>query len=63
MAVGGTLLYYGSLDGPDEPYVYTHATEIGLPLTIAGAFAVGAGTSLFISRSGDQGAVGVAGRF
>jgi hypothetical protein len=62
-AVGGTLLYYGSLDGRDEPYVYTHATEIGLPLTIAGAFAVGAGTSLFISRSGDQGTVGVAGRF
>jgi hypothetical protein len=42
-AVGGVLLYYGSLRGPDQPYVYKNATEIGLPLTIAGAFAVGAG--------------------
>lgn len=44
-AVGGVLLYYGSLRGPDEPYVYTNATEIGLPLALAGAFAVGFGIS------------------
>jgi hypothetical protein len=62
-AVGGTLLYYGSLDGPDQPYVYTRATKIGLPLTIAGAFAVGAATSLFVAGSGEQGTVGVAGSF
>lgn len=42
---GGVFLYYGSLRGPDEPYVYTNATEIGLPLALAGAFAVGFGFS------------------
>ncbi len=62
-AVGGVLLYYGSLRGPDEPYVYKNATEIGLPLTIAGAFAVGAGTALWFSGSGSDAQVGVSGSF
>ncbi|HEY5950858.1 MAG TPA: PEGA domain-containing protein [Kofleriaceae bacterium] len=39
-AIGGVFLYYGSLDGPDEPYVYTNATKIGAPLSIAGAVGV-----------------------
>ncbi|HEY5928011.1 MAG TPA: hypothetical protein VIV11_40270 [Kofleriaceae bacterium] len=37
---GGVFMYYGSLGGPDEPYVYTNATEIGIPLSIAGAVGV-----------------------
>jgi hypothetical protein len=37
---GGVFMYYGSLDGPDEPYIYTNATKIGLPLSIAGAVGV-----------------------
>ncbi len=62
-AAGGVLLYYGSLRGPDEPYEYTNATEIGLPLALAGAFAVGAGTSLWFARSGSDAQVGVSGTF
>jgi len=63
VAAGGVLLYYGSLRGPDEPYVYTNATEIGLPLALAGAFAVGAGTALFFSASGSEAQAGVSGSF
>ena len=63
VAAGSVLLYYGSLRGPDEPYVYTNATEIGLPLALAGAFAVGAGTSLWFARSGSDAQVGVSGTF
>jgi hypothetical protein len=62
-AAGGTLLYLGAMDGHEDEFVYENGAEIGLPLTIVGAFAVGAGTSLFVSRSGDQGTVGVAGTF
>jgi hypothetical protein len=62
-AVGGVFLYHGSLRGPDEPYIYTNATEIGLPLALAGAFAVGAGTSLFFAGSGSDAHVGVSGSF
>jgi hypothetical protein len=62
-AAGGVMLYYGSLRGPDEPYLYTNATEIGLPLALAGAFAVGAGTSLWFARSGSDAQVGVSGTF
>lgn len=61
--VGGVFLYYGSLRGPDEPYEYKNATEIGLPLALAGAFAIGAGTSLWIARSGSDAQVGVSGTF
>lgn len=63
LAAGSVFLYYGSLRGPDEPYVYTNATEIGLPLALAGAFAVGAGTSLFFAGSRDDAQVGVSGTF
>jgi hypothetical protein len=63
VATGGVFLYYGSLRGPDEPYVYTNATEIGLPLALAGAFAVGASTSLFFAGSGNDAQVGVQGQF
>ena len=35
--VGGVSLYYGSLSGPDEPYVYPNATKVGVPFAIAGA--------------------------
>jgi hypothetical protein len=62
-AVGGALLYYGSTETTGDSFVHDNASEIGLPLTIVGAFALGAGTSLFVSRSGDRGAVGVAGEF
>lgn len=63
-AVGGVFLYYGSLRGPDEPYVYTNATEIGLPLALVGAFAVGAGTALYFSAgSSSEARVGVSGTF
>lgn len=62
-AVGGTLLYYGSLDGPDDPYVYTNATEIGLPLALAGAAAAGAGTALWLTAGDRGGSVGVQGSF
>ena len=62
-ALGGVFLYYGSLRGPDEPYEYKNATEIGLPLALVGAFAVGAGTSLWMARSGSDAQVGVSGTF
>lgn len=62
-AAGGVLLYYGSLHGPDEPYIYTNAAKIGLPLAIAGAFALGAATSLWFAGSGSDAQVGVSGTF
>jgi len=62
-AAGGALLYYGSLRGPDEPYEYKNATEIGLPLALVGAFAIGASTALFIAGSGSDASVGVSGSF
>jgi hypothetical protein len=62
-AAGGTLLYYGSLRGPDEPYVYTNATEIGLPVALAGAVAFGAGTALWITAGDSAANVGVQGSF
>jgi hypothetical protein len=37
---GGVFIYYGSLDGPDEPYVYTNAMKIGVPMSVAGAVGV-----------------------
>ena len=37
---GGVFLYYGSLDGPDERYVYDNATTIGVPTLIVGSVAV-----------------------
>jgi hypothetical protein len=62
-AVGGTLLYSGSLDDSDEPHVYTNATEIGLPLALAGAVAIGAGTALWVTAGESGGSVGVGGSF
>jgi hypothetical protein len=63
-AVGGTLLYYGSRDDDaDTSFAHENGTKVGLPLTIVGAFVVGAGTSLFVSRSGSRASVGVAGSF
>ena len=44
---GSVFLYYGQLDGPDEPYVYTNATEIGAVLTIGGAASVILGSVLW----------------
>ena len=40
---GGVFLYYGSLGGPDEPYIYTNATKIGVPLAIAGGVGIAIG--------------------
>jgi hypothetical protein len=37
---GGVFLYYGSLGGPNEPYVYKNATKIGAPLAVGGAAGV-----------------------
>jgi hypothetical protein len=62
-AAGGTLMYYGSRDEADSSFAHENGTEVGLPLTIVGAFVVGAGTSLFVSRSGSRSSVGVAGSF
>jgi hypothetical protein len=38
--VGGVFLYYGSLGGPDERYVYDNATKIGVSITIVGGAAI-----------------------
>lgn len=62
-AVGGVFVYYGSLDGPDAPYLYRNATAIGIPLAVTGAFALGAGASLWLSAGGESANVGVAGSF
>jgi len=45
--VGGVFLYYGSLDGPDERYVYDNATKIGVPITLVGGVAIIAGGVLW----------------
>jgi hypothetical protein len=45
---GGVFLYYGSLDGPNEPYVYTNANKIGAPLSITGGLALVAGSVLMV---------------
>jgi hypothetical protein len=37
---GGVFMYYGSLDGPDEPYIYANAMKIGVPMSVAGAVGV-----------------------
>jgi hypothetical protein len=45
---GGVFLYYGSLGGPDERYVYDNATEIGVATTLVGGAAVVAGAVLWV---------------
>jgi hypothetical protein len=53
LATGGIFAYYGSLDGPDQKYVYSNATPIGIGL---GAVGLGAtvGGAIWLWQSGSS---------
>jgi hypothetical protein len=48
---GAIALSYGQKGGPDEPYIYTNATEIGIGLAVAGTGAFVAGAILWMTAS------------
>lgn len=51
LTAGGVFLYYGSLDGPDQKYIYPDSTIVGIALCAVGGGAAIGGTLLLI-RSG-----------
>ncbi|HEY5926288.1 MAG TPA: hypothetical protein VIV11_31600 [Kofleriaceae bacterium] len=74
IAAGGIFLYYGSLGGPDQKYIYQESTPVGIALGAVGLGATLVGTIWLIqtgsSRSGpvatatrDGGYIGWTGHF
>jgi hypothetical protein len=56
--VGGVALYYGTLGGPDERYVYDSAMKIGFPVALVGSAAVTTGGVLLARERHDRSALG-----
>jgi hypothetical protein len=53
--VGGSIaLSYGAKRGPDEPFVYNNANELGAPLAIAGGGALIPGAMLWLFGEGER---------
>ena len=46
IVTAGVLIYLGRQDGPDDKYVHTHATTLGVVTGLAGIAAIGAGAYL-----------------
>lgn len=59
MGGGGIFLYYGSLGGPDQKYVYPNATPIGIALGAVGLGATIGGT-IWLIQAGSSGSGPVA---
>jgi hypothetical protein len=53
IAAGGVFLYYGSIDGPDEKYIYKTSTPIGIAVTTVGVGAA-IGGAIWLSQSGSS---------